>query len=131
MSEAQYTIAPWRPLSFIISGDGGRPLLTIHPDGAVTSEIEDASEAARVFVDYVRQNTRQPAPTDDWQPIDTAPPGQVPLILWAKREGDPTFRQVCGWRYSGMWAVYGCGKSQECLDVIQPTHWRTQHEPPR
>ena len=76
MTEAQYTFAPWMPHSFIISGDGGRPLLTIHPDGTVTGEIEDASEAARVFVDYVRQNIRQPTPAD----------AQVAALIEALRE---------------------------------------------
>lgn len=66
-----------------------------------------------------------------WQPIETAPPERVPLLLWAKRKGDPTFRQVCGWRYGGMWAIYGCGRTQDCIDSIEPTHWRYQDAPPK
>jgi hypothetical protein len=36
------------------------PLLSIHPDGTVTGEIEDASEAARVFVEHIRKYIAEP-----------------------------------------------------------------------
>jgi hypothetical protein len=38
----------------------GRHLLSIKPDGTVTGEIEDASEAARVFFESLRGYLRQP-----------------------------------------------------------------------
>ena len=38
----------------------GRHLLSIHQDGTVTGEIEDASEAARVFVDHIRHMIAEP-----------------------------------------------------------------------
>lgn len=42
----------------------GRHLLSIHPDGTVTGEIEDASEAARVFVEHIRRMFAQPTQSD-------------------------------------------------------------------
>ena len=41
-----------------------RHLLSIHPDGTVTGEIEDASEAARVFVEHIRMMIGQPTQSD-------------------------------------------------------------------
>lgn len=37
-----------------IHGSDGRVLLSIHTNGTVEGEIEDASEAARVFVEHLR-----------------------------------------------------------------------------
>lgn len=37
-----------------------RHLLSVHPDGTVTGEIEDASEAARVFVENIRRMVAMP-----------------------------------------------------------------------
>jgi hypothetical protein len=61
------------------------------------------------------------AVTEGWQPIEKA--GIGAHLLWARRAGDPTFRIVCGWRYSRQWAIYGTGKSQDCLDIVEPTHF--------
>jgi hypothetical protein len=51
--------APPPPIISIMANDY-RPLLTIHPDGTVTGEIENASEAARVFVDHIRKYIGEP-----------------------------------------------------------------------
>ena len=51
---------PAPPTVLIQNPDTGRHLLSIHPDGTVTGEIEDASEAARVFVESLRGYLRQP-----------------------------------------------------------------------
>ena len=44
-----------------------RHLLSIHPDGTVTGEIEDASEAARVFVEHIRRMIAEPDALSRWQ----------------------------------------------------------------
>ena len=54
LDEATITCAPFTAQTVVITGDGGRALLTIRPNGTVEGEIEDASEAARRFVEYVR-----------------------------------------------------------------------------
>lgn len=43
-----------------ISGEDGRALLTIRPNGTVEGDIEDASEAARRFVEHVRKMMAPP-----------------------------------------------------------------------
>jgi hypothetical protein len=52
-----------------ISGKEGRELLKIGADGSVTGEIEDAGEAARVFVESLRSQLRamlaKPLPIDE------------------------------------------------------------------
>jgi hypothetical protein len=42
------------PLNYYIRGNDNRPLLTLKADGTVEGEIEDASEAARLFVESLR-----------------------------------------------------------------------------
>lgn len=51
---------PSTPPSLIIFDEAGRALLTIHTNGTVEGEFEDASEAARVFVEHLRGLLRQP-----------------------------------------------------------------------
>ena len=53
--ETIHTIKPLINPIITINSTGNRALLTIHPNGTVTGEIEDASEAARVFVDHIRK----------------------------------------------------------------------------
>jgi hypothetical protein len=48
------------PPTICIKANDGRALLTIKPDGTVEGEIEDASEAARVFVDHIRKYIAEP-----------------------------------------------------------------------
>lgn len=56
MSDDGLRIADETPKALlVIKSDDGRTLLEIHPDGSVQGEIEDANEAARVFVNAVRQ----------------------------------------------------------------------------
>jgi len=52
------------PPTISIRANDSRALLTIQPDGTVTGEIEDASEAARVFVESLRGYLRQPTQSD-------------------------------------------------------------------
>jgi hypothetical protein len=63
MTNNKYTIGiaqPTPPIILIENSDTGCPLLSIHPDGTVTGEIENASEAARVFFESLRGYLRQP-----------------------------------------------------------------------
>jgi hypothetical protein len=62
----EYSVGPSTPPPPTISimANDYRPLLTIHPDGTVTGEIEDASEAARVFVEHLRGYFPQPTQSD-------------------------------------------------------------------
>ena len=67
MTNNKYTIGiaqPAPPTVLIQNPDTSRHLLSIHPDGTVTGEIEDASEAARVFVEHIRGMVAQPTQTD-------------------------------------------------------------------
>jgi hypothetical protein len=67
MTYDKYTIGIAQPAPQIIlieNSDTGCPLLSIHPDGTVTGEIENASEAARVFFESLRGYLRQPTQTD-------------------------------------------------------------------
>lgn len=41
------------PPNIQITGDGGRVLLTIKPDGTVEGEVADASEAAQIFCERI------------------------------------------------------------------------------
>jgi hypothetical protein len=52
------------PPTVCIRANDNRPLLTIKPDGTVEGEIEDASEAARLFVEHIRRMTD---PASEWQ----------------------------------------------------------------
>lgn len=49
---------------YCLKANDSRALLTIQPDGTVTGEIEDASEAARLFVESLRGYLRQPTQSD-------------------------------------------------------------------
>ena len=49
---------------YCLKANDNRALLTIKPDGTVTGEIEDASEAARLFVESLRGYLRQPTQSD-------------------------------------------------------------------
>jgi hypothetical protein len=66
MSNDKFTIGPSTPPppTICITANDYRPLLTIHPDGTVTGEIEDASEAARLFVESLRGYLTQPTQSD-------------------------------------------------------------------
>lgn len=56
-----YSIAAPTPPIIYITANDGRPLLTIKRDGSVEGEIENASEAARLFVESCRGLLRQAA----------------------------------------------------------------------
>jgi hypothetical protein len=62
MTNDKCTIGPSTPPppTITIRENDNRPLLTIKPDGTVEGEIEDASEAARVFFESLRGYLRQP-----------------------------------------------------------------------
>ena len=67
MTNDKYTIGlaqPAPPTILIQNPLTSRHLLSIHPDGTVTGEIEDASEAARVFVEHIRRMIAQPTQSD-------------------------------------------------------------------
>ena len=66
MTNDKCTIGPSTPPppTITIRENDNRPLLTIKPDGTVDGEIEDASEAARLFVEHIRNMTAQPTQTD-------------------------------------------------------------------
>jgi hypothetical protein len=66
MTYDKYTIgiAQPAPPTITIRANDNRPLLTIKPDGTVEGEIEDASEAARLFVEHIRNMTAQPTQSD-------------------------------------------------------------------
>ncbi len=85
------------PRYFILVAEDGRELLRINlKTGEVTGEIEDASEAGRVFIEYLRkqfpslplpsppEEARTPAATvtdfeyDTGRPIPPAPPQKGP-----------------------------------------------------
>lgn len=48
--------APDASILTITAPEDGRTLLSLEWDGSVTGEIEDASEAGRLFVEYLREN---------------------------------------------------------------------------
>ena len=55
--KSNLTIKAWDdnpPIILIQNPNTSKELLRIHPDGTVTGSIEDASEAAKVFVDSLR-----------------------------------------------------------------------------
>ena len=56
----KYNSVPSTPPTLVIFDKAGRALLTIHTNGTVEGDIEDASEAARVFVEHLRELLRQP-----------------------------------------------------------------------
>lgn len=41
---------------FVMMGKNSIELIRLHADGSVTGEVENASEAGRVFMSYVRAN---------------------------------------------------------------------------
>lgn len=65
-NETTCIIKPTIPPIIQIHGTDGRVLLTIHPNGTVEGDIEDASEAARVFVEHIRRLTTLPTQSDDY-----------------------------------------------------------------
>lgn len=48
------------PPTIEIRANDNRTLLTIKPDGTVDGEIENASEAARLFVEHIRKYIAEP-----------------------------------------------------------------------
>jgi hypothetical protein len=52
MSNLGVAIGQHHPVGDIVIGEP--PLLTIHPDGSVDGRVEDASEAGRALVEWVR-----------------------------------------------------------------------------
>ena len=69
------TAAPKFTHAIQLSGSDGRALLKINSDGTVEGEIEDASEAARRFVEYVR--------------LMMAPPKTVTFTVVSAADGNP------------------------------------------
>lgn len=63
-STANYNLVQPTPPVIVVSAAGGKELLRIEPDGTITGEIENASEAGRVFVESIRGYLRQPTQTD-------------------------------------------------------------------
>lgn len=67
MTTENYTIGvaqPAPPHIVIQNPETSRFLLSINPDGTVTGDIEDASEAARVFVEHIRGMVAQTTQSD-------------------------------------------------------------------
>ena len=67
MTTENYTIGvaqPAPPHIVIQNPETSRFLLSINPDGTVTGDIEDASEAARVFVEHIRGMVAMPMQGD-------------------------------------------------------------------
>ena len=62
--ETTFIIKPPIPPIVQIHGTDGRVLLSIHPNGTVEGDIEDASEAARVFVEHIRCMVAMPMQGD-------------------------------------------------------------------
>jgi len=58
-----YRVVQPKPPTVLVTGDGGKHLLRIEPDGTVTGEIENASKAASVFVQSLRSHFLLPANT--------------------------------------------------------------------
>jgi len=101
---------------------------TCHARGPARRESAEAIEAWNTRpADAIAAISALP---DGWRDMKDVPEQNDPLLLLAKRAGDPTIRRVCGWRYSNQWAIYGCGKSQDCLDIIQPIAWQPLPEGP-
>jgi RNase P/RNase MRP subunit p30 len=67
MSNEKYTVGPSTPPppTITIRANDNRPLLTIKPDGTVEGEIETASEAARLFVESLRDYLPKPTQSDN------------------------------------------------------------------
>lgn len=63
-NETTCIIKPPIPPIVQIHGTDGRVLLSIHPNGTVEGDIEDASEAARVFVEHIRRLVALPTQSD-------------------------------------------------------------------
>ena len=63
--ERNFAIRNIQPDFLVIQGREGRELLRIKGDGTVTGEIEDASEAAQVFVAEVRRQLSLTQPKAD------------------------------------------------------------------
>ena len=59
-NETTFIIKPPIPPIIQVHGTDGRALLAIYPNGTVEGDIEDASEAARVFVEHIRRLTTLP-----------------------------------------------------------------------
>ena len=62
MSSNEMTITAGKlpPPTIEIRANDNRTLLTIKPDGTVDGEIENASEAARLFVEHIRHMIAEP-----------------------------------------------------------------------
>jgi len=78
------TLAPTPPPTICIKANDGRALLTIKPDGTVEGEIENASEAARLFVESTRGLIRQPDALRE--ALDDAAIDEIILIFDRPRE---------------------------------------------
>jgi hypothetical protein len=60
IKEMTISAAKLPPPTIVIQADFGPPLLTIRPNGVVEGKIENAGEAARLFVEHIRKYIAEP-----------------------------------------------------------------------
>lgn len=69
------------------------------------------------------QQEASPAP-DGWRPIETAPKDASALMLGIVRRGTLKEIHIGGYRYAVNDDEISCWWSDQCDDVIVPTHWQ-------
>lgn len=73
----------------------------------------------------------------EWQDIETAPKDGTAVLVYATRDGWTDGARIVCARFGGLgprWSIYGCGpigRSEQWLDVCNPTHWMPLPPPPQ
>lgn len=98
----------------------------------LTQEQEDAHVAA--VARYLGVQLRRFAPTQDWQPIETAPTNTSVLVFVPRAEhyGPGIYRAILVDMGTGRrWMTTGCHVGRDLGPDSQPTHWMPLPAPPR
>jgi hypothetical protein len=109
---------PRQPI-IVIYSDLGHPLLTFHPNGTVEGEIENASEAARVFVEELRGYFRQPQ-TDALKPASEWHSGYEAGIEAAAKALENDAKTSGNFLWSeGQWHTYQIITSARAVEIVR------------
>ena len=83
MKEQQGCPRPWRQIDDVVVDANGHIVKAPHGCSWEGDNYNDGAPAAQIIVEAVN-NSRQPHPVPEWQPIETAPKDGSAILAWAE-----------------------------------------------
>ena len=90
MKEQQGCPRPWRQIDDTVVDAHGRIVKAPHGCSWEGDNYNDGAPAAQIIVEAVN-NSQQPQPVPEWQPIETAPKDGSTIIAWCEHEENSYF----------------------------------------